>query len=121
MDPHAFVSSCMLILGSGNVVTRDDLPGSLTRATGHIEMRIPHPSTGEEVRLQEMKWFATGSENGPKPIHKPCVPLFTPALLCSAILLLDTEPFIPSLERSPRCQLNLKEMTHCEQLSFLDS
>lgn len=68
-----------------------------------------------------MKCFATDSENGPEPIRKHCIPLFTPAFLRSETPLLDTEPFIPSLERSPRCQLNLKEMTHCEQLSFLDS
>lgn len=79
------------------------------------------PSTGEEGSLREVRWFATGSENGLEPILKHCVPLFTPVFLGSEIPLLDTKPFIPSLERSPRCQPNLKEMTHCEQLSFLDS
>lgn len=96
--PHAFVGSCVLILGSGNEVTIDDLPMSLATPLqgpqGQVESRIPPPSTGDQGRLQEIQCFGTGSDDGLGPISKPCVPLFTPAFLCSETPLLDTElPF----------------------------
>lgn len=100
-------------------VTSLGASNSPERSPGPVEIRILHLQV--EGSLAERKQFATGSENGPEPVRQHCVPLFTPAFLCSEIPLLDTKPFIPSLERSPGCQLNLKEMTHCEQLSFLDS
>lgn len=58
---------------------------------GQVESRIPPPSTGDQGRLQEIQCFGTGSDDGLGPISKPCVPLFTPAFLCSETPLLDTE------------------------------